>query len=65
MQDVLATLRTRNAFFNDQFSLAFVGNGILSLVDILFTPGIQHDLFNYLNPAQISFIENLMEIIQS
>ena len=58
-------LRDTNPVFEDQHSLAFTGDGnMLSLVDILFIPGIPHNLFDYLNAAEINFMIQLMEMMQ-
>ena len=66
MDHIIVKLIDTNELFDSYYSQAFVSDGYLvSLVDILFTPGLQHDLYDYLNAAEIAYFKKVLEIIQS
>ena len=66
MNNIIEKLMDTNQLFDSYYSQAFVSDGyMISLVDIIFTPGIRHDLYDYLNAAEIAYFENVLEIVQS
>ena len=66
MDNIIVKLIDTNQLFDSLYSQAFVSDGnMVSLVDIIFTPGLQHDLYDYLNAAEIAYFKKVLEIIQS
>ena len=64
MQHIIAKLMDVNQLFDDIYSPAFVSNGVMiSLIDILFVPGIPHNLYAYLNAAEISYMERVLNLL--
>ena len=64
MQHIIAKLMDVNQLFDDIYSPAFVSNGVMiSLIDILFVPGIQHDLYAYLNAAEIAYMDRVLNLL--